>query len=193
MTDTTSPDTPPVLFLDFDDVICLNRPYGGYDVLTTLAEAERRKEPLQATDELWSRLFDLNASVHLKQIHIEFTPQYVLSTSWRWFFDHENLVQTLRLTGLDFVAGHLHHDWSTPQISRQAHRAVEIKGWLNAHPEHKNAWVVLDDELSGTGFATWPHASRRFVVLCQEGVGLQKEELRMLRNALSIRAQGMAR
>lgn len=178
------------IFLDFDDVICLNNPYGGYDVLTNLAGAGRSNAALDGADELWSQLFDACAKEHLAQIHSQFSPQYVLSTSWRWFFDQESLVQTLQLGGLDFVAAHLHRDWSTPQISRQAHRAVEIKGWLGAHPEYKEAWVVVDDELSGTGFAAWPQALRKFVILCQEGVGLQQEELRLLRNALAIRAHG---
>lgn len=48
----------PVLFLDFDDVICLNNPYGGYDALTALAEAARAGTPLSADDDLWSKLFD---------------------------------------------------------------------------------------------------------------------------------------
>ena len=179
-----------VLFLDLDDVMCLNQKYGGYDALIACQGAARQSVELDARDELWSELFDSSAKQHLYKIHKEFSPQYVLSTSWRWFFDQESLVQTLQLGGLDFVAAHLHQDWSTPQISRQAHRAVEVKGWLGAHPEYKEAWVAVDDELSGTGFAAWPQALRKIVILCQEGVGLQKEELRLLRNALAIRAHG---
>lgn len=187
MTDTDRSSTPLILFLDFDDVICLNSPYGGYDVLTAFAEADKRNESLQPTDELWSKLFDAETVEHLKQVHLEFTPQYVLSTSWRWFFDRDNLVKTLELGGLEIVAKHLHQDWSTPQISKQAHRAVEIKGWLNSHPEYANTWAIVDDELSGTGFDSWPRTLRQYVVLCQEGVGFQKDELRMLRHALTIR------
>ena len=177
----------PVIFLDFDDVICLNNPYGGYHVLTALAEAARANTALDGADELWSQLFDVSAKAHLAQIHLEFSPQYVLSTSWRWFFDQESLVQILRLGGLGFVADHLHQDWSTPQISRDAQRAVEIRRWLSNHPDSANAWVALDDELSGTGFSTWPWGKQNFVVLCQEGVGLQDLEYRRLREAFTLR------
>jgi hypothetical protein len=75
----------PILFLDFDDVICLNNPFGGYDALTALAEAARVGKPLSALDELWSKLFDAQVVSHLRLVHEEFSPRYVLSTSWRWF------------------------------------------------------------------------------------------------------------
>jgi len=176
-----------IIFLDFDDVICLNQPFGGYDALSAFAKAARSKTPVLSKEELWSKIFDAQATSHLKQIHEEFLPRYVLSTSWRWFFDKDALMQTLQFGGLSFVADHLHQDWSTPQICRQAHRAVEIKGWLAVHPECENTWVVLDDELSGTGFSLWSRDQRKFVALCQAGVGLQKSELGQLRQALSIR------
>lgn len=177
----------PIIFLDFDDVICLNQQFGGYDALNAFAEAVRSDSPIVATNELWSKLFDSQAIGNLKLLHEQFLPRYVLSTSWRWFFDKDALVQTLQLGGLSFVAEHLHADWSTPQASRQAHRAVEIKGWLAKHPECANAWVVLDDELSGTGFSSWSRDQRKFVALCQAGVGLQKPELEQLQQALSVR------
>jgi len=177
----------PIIFLDFDDVICLNQPFGGYDALSAFAEAARSKALVSPKEELWSKLFDAQATGHLKQIDEEFSPRYVLSTSWRWFFDKDALVQTLQLGGLSFIAEHLHADWSTPQLSRQAHRAVEIKGWLAEHRECANAWVVLDDELSGTGFSSWSRDQRKFVTLCQAGVGLQTLELEQLREALSVR------
>ena len=128
----------PILFLDFDDVICLNNPFGGYDALTALAEAARVGKPLSALDELWSKLFDAQAVSHLRLVHEEFSPRYVLSTSWRWFFDRDLLERTLELGGLGFVAQRLHQDWTTPQVSRRAHRAVEISSWLEQHPESVN-------------------------------------------------------
>ena len=166
----------PILFLDFDDVLCLNNPYGGYDALTALAEAARAGTPLSADDDLWSKLFDTQAVSHLKLVHEAFSPRYVLSTSWRWFFDRNLLEKTLELGGLSFVAQGLHRDWTTPQVSRKAHRAVEINSWLELHPESAHLWAALDDGLSGTGFENWSRERRKFVVLCQEGVGFQKDE-----------------
>lgn len=177
----------PILFLDFDDVICLNNPYGGYDALTAVAEAAREGASLRAEDELWAKLFDAPAVSHLRLVHEAFSPRYVLSTSWRWFFDRDLLEKTLELGGLSFVVEGLHQDWTTPQVSRRAHRAVEIKGWLTQHPDSANSWAVLDDGLSGTGFASWPAELRKYVVLCQEGVGFQKDELESLKRAFALR------
>lgn len=176
-----------ILFLDFDDVICLNEEVGGYDALSAFSEASQTGVPVSQRDELWSILFNRKACDNLRQAHEEFSLSYVLSTSWRWFFDRDALEQTLHLSGLSFIAENLHSDWSTPQTARSAHRAVEVKGWLSEHPECANAWVVLDDELSGTGFLMWPRQMQKFVVLCQAGVGLQKTELQRLKQSLSIR------
>ena len=177
----------PILFLDFDDVICLNNPFGGYDALTALAEAAREGTPLSAEAELWAKLFDTRAVSHLSLVHEEFSPRYVLSTSWRWFFDRDLLERTLELGGLGFVAQGLHQEWTTPQVSRRAHRAVEINSWLEQHPESAHSWAVLDDGLSGSGFENWSRERRQFVVLCQEGVGFQKDELQSLRRAFVLR------
>lgn len=177
-----------VCFLDFDDVICLNAPYGGYDVLTAFGEAARTQQQVNASDDLWQKLFSAQAKDNLREIHQSFEITYVLSTSWRWFFDKDALMKTLSLGGLGWVAENLHEDWSTPLISKQAFRGVEIKAWLARHIESEDAWVVLDDELSGTGFATWTRKAREYVVLCQVGGGLQGPEVIRLKNALAQRS-----
>lgn len=182
-----------IIFLDFDDVICLNQRYGGYDVLSAYAESIRNSAPVDVHDNLWVDLFDSSAKANLLEVHKEFSPQYVLSTSWRWFFDRDMLVQTLKMTGLEFVANNLHEDWSTPQISRKAHRATEISQWLSEHPEAADAWAVLDDKLSGTGFGAWQIDRRKFVVLCLEGIGFQQEELCRLRKVLALRMNSFNR
>ncbi len=172
-----------VLFLDFDDVICLNSPYGGYDAMLALASGRE----VRPDDELWSKLFDSSAKKHLQLVHEEFSPTYVLSTSWRWLFERSALEQVLHLGGLSFVVEHLHQDWSTPMLSRKAHRAVEIATWLAQSPSHASSWAILDDMLSGTGFATWNVARREYVVLCQKEVGFQEQEYLQLRRALAKR------
>lgn len=177
----------PVIFLDFDDVICLNQRYGGYDILEAYSCVARSGTPIDVEDELWREIFDISAKRNLLQIHEKFSPQYVLSTSWRWFFDRNMLEQTLKMTELGFVAANLHEDWSTPLITRGAHRAAEISRWLSSHPESEASWAVLDDKLSGTGFFAWPHDRRKFVVLCHEGIGFQENELRLLNQLLTLR------
>lgn len=177
----------PLIFLDFDDVICLNSPYGGYDVLEAYARSVRFGEPIESKHVLWACLFDSTAKRHLQALHEEFTPTYVLSTSWRWFFDRDMLVQTLELGGLDFVARNLHSDWSTPMISRSAQRIAEITRWLSYHPEAEDTWIVLDDEVSCTGLQYWSYVRREFVLMCWEGKGLQDYEFKYLRRLLELR------
>jgi hypothetical protein len=56
----------PVLFLDFDDVICLNRPYGGYDI----AAPERPAD-------LWEKLWHTPAVAVLESVVAELQPHVV--------------------------------------------------------------------------------------------------------------------
>lgn len=180
----------PLVFLDFDDVICLNSPYGGYDVLEAYADSVMSGVPVETRHALWGCLFDTTAKRHLKLLNEEYSPVYVLSTSWRWFFDRDMLVQTLQLGGLGFVASNLHDDWCTPQISRSAHRIAEVTQWLSRHPEAENQWVVLDDEVSCTGLFIWNYLKREFVLMCWEGKGLQEYEFRIMQRLLELRRSG---
>jgi hypothetical protein len=44
---------PIVLFLDFDDVICLNHDIGGYDAMLALGEVDRGEKTLEEFSDLW--------------------------------------------------------------------------------------------------------------------------------------------
>lgn len=168
----------PVLFLDFDDVICLNHPYGGYDAKLAMNDA---------SSEIWSQLFDAKAKQNLALLDEKFAPWYVISSSWWWLFDREELVEVMRRSELNFVADNLHSTWATPKQSRQGMRAAEVKNWLALHPEFSNAWVVIDDKLSGTGFRNWSREALSYVVLCQLEIGLQDLEFAQLHAALERR------
>ena len=185
----------PILFLDFDDVICLNKHFGGYDALHAIARLA--KEPGLPTDEfqeLWEQLFDVQAKAYLKTLHDEFSPLYVLSTSWGRFFGKDALVEVLNRSGLQFVATNLHPHWATPKRMRPDIRAREISNWHGANPEFNDLWVVLDDELSGAGFADWPiQADGPFIVLCKENVGLTEIEYQKLRKAFQLRTKSPPR
>lgn len=175
----------PVLFLDFDDVICLNAPYGGYHAKLALDEGT-----FSTSQELHDRLFDSRAKQYLAQINDEFNPWFVLSTSWGWLYEQAELEEVLQFCGLHFVVSNLHNTWATPKQQRQGLRSAEIKTWLNLHPELMNSWVVLDDKLSGRGFDIWPQKQRTYVVLCQQDVGLTATEYAQLRYALQRRLTG---
>ena len=173
---------PPLLFLDFDDVICLNAPYGGYTVRAALNDGS-----FHSAQDLHEKLFDDKSKKLLEAIDDEFHPLYVLSTSWRLLFTQLELIEILNCCGLHFVSKGMHQEWSTPAQQRQAIRAAEIKNWLNLHPDFSNRWTVLDDKLSGNDFKMWSTEDRAYVVLCQEHVGLREAEYAQLRTALQRR------
>lgn len=172
----------PLLFLDFDDVICLNAPYGGYSAKAAIDEGVFHR-----TQDVHEKLFDSEAKKFLAAIDEEFKPVYVLSTSWRLMFQLHQLVEILNYCGLQFVTAGLHQEWATPAQPKQGLRAAEIKSWLRHYPEFSNSWAVLDDKLSGNGFKVWNAEDRSYVVLCQEHVGLREAEYAQLRTALQRR------
>lgn len=179
--------TRPVLFLDFDDVLCLNSPYGGFDVIAALSQVQKGTAKVQDFEEIWAQLFSPEARGLLRKIHDEFEPLFVLSTSWRMFMNRDALVAVLMNTGLEFVARNLHEHWQTPHFLSPQLRAREIGFW-RGYDQHKN-WVVLDDERSGTGYGEDYPAKQNlpFIVLCQEGRGLQMPEYERLRAAFGLR------
>jgi hypothetical protein len=177
-----------VLFVDIDDVVCLNRPYGGYDVALALSPKSRggKTAPLG----LWSELFDATAREHLRRIHEEFRPVYVISSSWTRVLDNDKLRDAFLRGGLGFVVENLHRDMVTPTIRGRTNRCAIIAAWLKAHPEFANRYVVLDDELSGTGFDIGrPSEYLPFIVMCRENVGLTDVEYLALRVAFQLRSQ----
>ncbi|MDM0108657.1 HAD domain-containing protein [Variovorax sp. J22R24] len=184
-----------VLFLDIDDVICKNSPYGGYDVAMAFSGVSSSGvASLKRHAELWQTLFDADACSYLRALYNEFCPVYVLSTSWWWLLDDDALREVLIRTGLGFVVDNLHSDMATPKGSRPNLRWTEIKAWLDAHAEFAGNWVVLDDHLSGTGlFAGQPEERRPYIVLCSEGVGLTEREYLQLRAAFQLRSVKHAR
>lgn len=179
----------PVLFLDFDDVLCLNNHFGGYDVISALSQVQKGSGKVQDFEELWGKLFASEACALLRKLHDEFKPIYVLSTSWRLFMNGSALDSVLMNTGLEFVARNLHQDWQTPNFLTQQTRVREIGSWLGRNPDHESSWVVLDDERSGTGYGDdYPiQENLPFIVLCKENCGLQALEYDKLRAAFALR------
>lgn len=186
-----APTIRPVLFLDFDDVLCLNSPHGGYDVIRALSQVQKKTASVQDFEALWAQLFASEACAFLEKIDEEFAPLYVLSTSWRLFMNRDALVAVLMNTGLEFVARNLHEHWQTPDFLSPQLRAREIGSWRGY--EQNKHWVVLDDERSGTGFGEGYPVKENlpFIVLCQEGRGLGLLEYEKLRAAFDLRRSMM--
>ncbi len=177
-----------MLLLDIDDVACLNRPYGGYDVALALSPKSRGKA--SAPPGLWSELFDATACGHLRRIDDEFHPTYVISSSWKRVLDDVKLRDALSRGGLGFVVDSLHREMVTPTIKGRTNRWAEICAWLQSHPEFSSRWVVLDDDLSGTGLdAGLASETSQFIVKCRENIGVTEVEYAKLRVAFALRRQ----
>lgn len=172
-----------VVFLDFDDVICLNSPLGGYDAQLELANEKQR---IPSNRNVWSQLFDAGAKGNLRQLHSVWEPRYVVSSSWTLLFEKVEICSILERCELGFVALNLHDDWSTPKENRQGLRSAEIGSWLKRHPEAVESWVVLDDSHSGKDLLR-STLDLTFIVLCQEGVGFQRAEAVKMQQALQRR------
>ncbi|MFN3736782.1 HAD domain-containing protein [Hydrogenophaga sp.] len=169
---------PGVLFLDFDDVICLNKPYGGYD-LFQMVDAP--------PEDLYQRIWHRPAVAVLLAILWEHRPRVVLTTSWLRMMEREGFEDLLCRTGLSEVSRSLHDSWSAPAV-QGARRIDAIESWLLVN-KHDGPIVVLDDELSGTGLAgSWLDA-KGFVVLCLPGAGLQPSHIEFVRKALNPTAE----
>lgn len=174
-----------VVFLDFDDVICFNAPYGGYDAKLELFN-EEKAHPLNR--KLWELLFNTEAKNHLRQLHDTWMANYVISSSWWFLFDKSEITSILERCGLGYVAANLHKDWATPKGQAQGPRSSEINSWIREHPESSKNWVILDDMHSGKDLLRSP-LDLNFIVLCQVGVGIQTAEAEKMHQALNKRSE----
>lgn len=166
----------PILFLDFDDVICLNSPYGGNDVVRPRAYGQAQPA------DLWDLLFAKSATDVLLTIMDEFNPAVVISSSWLAHFERPGMEVLLKNCGLGVVAGALHQAWDA-QAVRDKTRLWAIEAWLKRNHQGE-PFVILDDTDSGTGLrGSKLHKAGR-VVLCEVGVGLGVGHLPKIREAL---------
>jgi hypothetical protein len=159
----------PIVFLDFDDVICLNAPYGVYDVAAPVAPPD-----------LYERLFAASCVDVLRALAEEHAPRFILTTSWLRLLDKDAFEALLTRCGLAFVARNLHADWEAPPASGDT-RADAIAGWLRRNPGPQ-PYAILDDVLSGTGLAQSSMASN--TVLCAVDEGLVSAHLDDVRRIL---------
>lgn len=173
----------PLLFLDIDDVLCLNDTYGGYDVLE--AVHERHESP----NAVFGQVFNRRACDALEQVHkaMDGHMSYVISSTWREAFDREQLRDVFRRSGLGFVASSLHEAWCTPVRLYRGIRVDDIAAWLDRH-HRGEPFAIVDDTFSGPSLKpaltnpAHPFAGR--VVLCQENIGLLPAHVEPLLAAL---------
>ena len=182
-TPTAEDEVLPIVFLDIDDVLCLNDPYGGSDALD--AVMGRHADP----ESVLREIFAASPKRVLESIHEEMGGRlrYVISSSWRRAFSREHIERVFQAAGVGFVAVGLHDKWETPGRLGPADRIAEIEAWLRRYHQGE-PFVVVDDDYSGTTLigideqVEHPLAAR--VVLCPVGVGLTVEHLPIILNAL---------
>ena len=188
-------DALPVLFLDLDDVLCINSPCGGFDAIA--AVNGRHVNPAW----VYQRLFEPDAVSAMKQVHDKMNAaiRYVISSTWRESFSRAQLEVVFRRTGLGFVANRLleGEKWRTPPKFGRSHRIDEIAQWLDRHHQGE-PFVILDDTHSGASLMPALHLAPMLpsnvpamghsrdgeghpfagrVVRCDENVGLTSDHV----------------
>ncbi len=178
------PDQRPVVFLDIDDVLCVHRTLNTRQVLAVLAG----DETIDAA-EVWQQIFHRHAVENLRQLHNEFRPWYVISSSWTLHLSREQLSVTFKATELGFVADNLHMAWCTPR-DEDSYRLVEIDAWLDTSKRHGSrqlvpaAYVIIDDVLSGQSLVG-SHLEGH-TVFCEASSGFLFPQLNTAREILSL-------
>jgi hypothetical protein len=147
-----------VLFLDHDDVICLNKQWGNrytkqekYGVVKSLwgvsCEVDEKDMPV------YDRFddFDQDALDVLNRIVMETDCEIVVSSDWRRFatvdemgdyYESQGIVKRpIGFTPLQLPEGFKYYNRDTEQDET---RSCEILQWLSEHPEVTH-WVAVDD------------------------------------------------
>lgn len=170
-------NTRPIVFLDIDDVLAIHRTLNTRQVLAALSGDESIN-----AGEVWQQIFHFSARDNLRQLHDEFEPRYVISSSWTLHLTREQLCETFQQTALEFVAKNLHEDWCTPRDD-DSYRLTEIEAWLDKHAlEVPVSFVILDDQISGQSLVG--SYLEDMTALCDAWVGFTYPKLRTARKIL---------
>lgn len=174
MAEQRSQEAASVLFLDFDETLCLNRPYGGGHLLM-------RPQPADLHLHLWHP----PALKALLEVVENARPSIVLTTTWLRFLDLPAARELFKRTGAELLAQQLHPQGEAPQIVGQS-RLQAIDAWMarNGRPDF---YAILDDPESGTGLIGSAHDAAGRVVLCTSGRGVDAQTACALLAALKVR------
>lgn len=171
----------PVVFLDLDDVLCLNDPYTGFDARDAVRPSGGMHMKFRPTPpDMWDRLFARQPKANLRALHDEFAPWYVVSSSWRKDFTRREMEIVFQQSGLEFVAAALHETWRTVEFGHSPiARVQEIAEWIARRHDDGAPWVAIDDWQSGESLIGHDRA-----VLCDVGVGFDGDKLQQARDVL---------
>lgn len=115
----------PVVFLDFDGVLCTVRSHYAY------AEAGL----MQHLDPIAVKL--------VERLCRKAGAEIVISSTWRQHHNEISMMAILMNAGMSKPP--FHDDWSTPRRLSSGARGYEIKEWLDRHPLTPS-YVILDDD-----------------------------------------------
>lgn len=175
----------PVAFLDFDDVLAVHREHDSRKVVLAF-----KNDALDDVPELWQWLFHYSARANLQALHEEFEPQYVISSSWTGFLNHDQICEVLRRTDIEFVATNLHAEWCTPK-EQGSYRLTEIEAWIDSNNLVTQCpFLILDDELSGQSIPG-SHLEDR-AVLCDAWVGFTHPKLKQAQAVLRAQLSALS-
>ncbi len=173
----------PLVFLDIDDVLCVHRTMNTREVLAALSG----DDTVNAAN-VWQEIFHASVRENLRQLHDEFEPLYVISSSWTLHPNRGQQCQVFRRTGLEFVAENLHEHWHTLRDKNgDSYRLVEIDAWLDAHALMTPvAYVIIDDVVSdvvSSQSIPGSHLEEQ-AVLCAAWLGFTFRQLAQARSIL---------
>lgn len=172
---SSPPDRRPVVFIDIDDVLCAHKKCDATDVLSAL-----HGKHVVDFEHVFNEIFDPAARDNLRQLHDEFEPHYVITSSWTVELTPEQMRTTLTRAGFGFVADNFHPSWVTPRDD-DSYRLVEIDAWFDICGSFRPSlyaptpFVVLDDELSGQSLVG-SHLEE-WVVFCEPSIGFIDSKL----------------
>ena len=151
------------------------------NAICSIASGEAKWRDYQ---DLWDQLFEPEPVKQLKLLHDQFKPQYCLTSDWTLLMDRSAMLNVLRLSGLGFVAGHLHPRWDTGIAPAVSNHATAIEAWLGINPDHEHLWAAIDSERRDVEREHLPAKQAEVTVHCCRDVGLTGFELEKLQLAL---------
>jgi hypothetical protein len=182
----------PVLFLDFKEALWSDSPYDAYDVTDALYGKHVNAAAV------YRDVFGEGGKQELKRVHdaLDGELRYVISSTWRKYFERDQLAFVLTQAGLGFVAEAMEPQprWRTSLRYFYRPRIEEFGAWLEAHHSGEPVAILAAARsdfslLDASRSSSHPLAGR--VVLCHDGVGLCDEHVEPLVRALRRPFQGI--
>lgn len=170
-----------VVFLDFDDVIVVDGPVLSYQIISAFKE--------RAHDDIhWRSVFSLACIKQLQRLQRNFSPKYVISSSWTTALSRDEISMVLRFSGLAWLEHSLHDQWTTPKQSGW-NRRQEIEAWLQQYQTPLTEFLIIDDTDSGASLKGSELDTQGHVVLFEFGTGFNEDRYIDARNMLLKRGK----